>query len=165
MKREGQEALEGRDGYEEREIFPGFEFAEAAPGDLITSVEVDRPAKGFVYGFVQRLERRGWFLSGDVRFLERRSSKFCTGQCHELRTFKFGGVTLLLDDPEDRGIKFRTGRKSRGWRRTGGPKMLDRDHAVALEQEQEQVPLGWQLRWGSCGRGSCLGKCKSCERE
>lgn len=133
LKRAGRPAPELRDGDRMAGIFEVVEFAEAMPGDLVTSIAVDQPAKGFVYGFLQRSERWGWFLKEDVGFLEQRSSKHCTGQCHELRTFSFGGVTLLLDDPEDWGIKFRTGRKSRGWRKTGGPKMLDRDHAMPLE--------------------------------
>lgn len=133
LKREGRTAPELKDGDEVAGIWPGVEFVEAMPGDLVTSIAVDQPAKGFVYGFVQRTERWGWFLRKDVRFLEQRSSKYCTGRCHELRTFKCGGVTLLLDDPEGRGIKCRTGRKSRGWRKTGGPKMLDRDHAMPLD--------------------------------
>ena len=142
MKREGRQwpkdapAPELRDGDEGTNLFPGFNFAEAEPGDLITSMSVDQPAKGFVYGFVQRSARWGWFLKDNVRFLEQRSSKYCNGECHEVWTFKCDGLRLDMHDPEGRGIKFRTGRKSKGWRKTGGPKMLDRYHAVPLEDEQ-----------------------------
>lgn len=50
VKRKGRPAPELVHG--EPDFFPRFEFAEAMPGDLVTSIAADQPAKGFVYGFV-----------------------------------------------------------------------------------------------------------------
>ncbi|MCJ1381860.1 hypothetical protein MMC17_004972 [Xylographa soralifera] len=105
-------------------------FAEAEIGDLITQIKDDVPDGRYVTGLVLRTNRRGWFPGSVLRLFEQRSRKHCCGECCERQSFKHDGCRYYLDDPRGQGVKFRKGRKSRGWRRTGGPRMADHTRTV-----------------------------------
>ncbi|MCJ1391894.1 hypothetical protein MMC18_004761 [Xylographa bjoerkii] len=106
-------------------------FAAAEPGDFITEIKDDVPGGHYVTGLVLRTNTRGWFPRSALRLFEQRSRKHCNGPCCEPQTFKYDGCRIYLDDPLSEGIKLRKGRKSRGWRRTGGPMMAGHKRTVA----------------------------------
>ncbi|MCJ1479072.1 hypothetical protein MMC13_007756 [Lambiella insularis] len=63
-----------------RDRFSGNLFADGMVGDLIISIRIDKPRKGFVYGVVQRSQRWGFFKREDVRLLEPKTPElyFCS---------------------------------------------------------------------------------------
>lgn len=60
---------------------PGYSFTEAMTGDVITSIVLDQPEAGFLYGFVQRTQSWGWFSAHNVRLLEQKSQEDCWCSC------------------------------------------------------------------------------------
>ena len=54
--------------------FGGCSFAEGLTGDLITNIRMDMPAKGYVYGIIQRTQCWSFFPREEVRFLEQKET-------------------------------------------------------------------------------------------
>ena len=81
----GQEDSQGRfditnepDG---TDIFPDFDFTEVNVGDLILTVGLDIPAKGFCYGKAHRTQKWGFFDMRRVRLLEKKLLDQCYCEC------------------------------------------------------------------------------------
>ena len=60
-------------------------------GDLITSIRIDTPVAGYVYGVVHRTQRWGFFERRDVRFLEQKDSDQCFCECCRVLNSQISG--------------------------------------------------------------------------
>ncbi|KAI9705092.1 MAG: hypothetical protein M1836_006875 [Candelina mexicana] len=94
--------------------FLTFEFCEARSGDLITKIYMDKPVKGFVYGYNNRCDRWGFYPRKLVEFFEKRSRKNCHCEPCEGYSFRMqDGPRFTPHDPNQTGRQNRRGRRSR----------------------------------------------------
>ncbi|KAI9715373.1 MAG: hypothetical protein M1812_006018 [Candelaria pacifica] len=94
--------------------FPKFEFCEARSGDLITKIYMDKPVKGFVYGYNNRCDKWGFYPRKLVEFFEKRSRKNCHCEpCEGYSIRMQDGPRFTPHDPNQTGRQNPRGRRSR----------------------------------------------------
>ncbi|KAI9715374.1 MAG: hypothetical protein M1812_006019 [Candelaria pacifica] len=118
-------------------LFPGFQFLQSQTGDWYSSIIINKPIKGLIYGKNVRLNSWGFHRRRNIRMLETKSWRFCgclSCSPPSFRTRLHG--RLVLHDPQDLGLEYRPGpRQVRHQRRMGRQSSKVIDNAAVHDDD------------------------------